>query len=237
MRAKEFLSARGVEFQSINVVADPDGLAEMTRLGARSLPVIAVGEDFVIGQSARDIARLVGIEGQFGPELPPAELVSRLDTFIRAAQRFQRQIPDANQQESLPGRPRPLRVLAHHMYLVPAAFLVAARGGQLSKGLTTGRPTDDMATFDDIAAFGETVRADVQDWWCGLDDKTCSAPVDTYFGQPSMHEMLERTTWHVGQHCRQLMWYLDQTLGIAPQEPLGPADFQGLPIPENVWDE
>jgi hypothetical protein len=25
--------------------------------------------------------------------------------------------------------------------------------------------------------------------------------------------------------------------GIPPERPLGPADFDGLPLPEKVWDE
>jgi hypothetical protein len=200
------------------------------------LPVIAVGDDFVIGQSARTIARLVGIKGEFGPELPPGELVSRLDRFIATAQRLQRQLPDDRQMETLPGRPRPLRVLAHHMYRVPAGFLGAARGAKLEHAHTTGSPSDDMKTFDSIAAYGDEVRADLSAWWRDLDDKTCAGTLDTYFGPIAKHEMLERTTWHVAQHCRQLAWYLE-TLDKVPDGPVMPADVEGLPIPSNVWDE
>ena len=230
------MSARGVDFVSINIVADPDGLAQLQALGVRTLPVIAVGNDYVIGQSARDIARLVGIKGDFGPELPPGELVERLNRFIGTAQRLQRQLPDDRQMETLPGRPRPLRVLAHHMYRVPAGFLACARGAKLTHDLTTGNPTDAMRTFADIAAYGDEVRDDLNAWWRDLDDKTCTAQLDTYFGPIAMHEMLERTTWHVAQHCRQLAWYLD-SLGIVPDGPVVPADLEGLPIPKNVWDE
>ena len=51
----------------------------------------------------------------------------------------------------------------------------------------------------------------------------------------TLHEVLERTGWHSGQHTRQLMLTLDK-LGIAADGPLSAADFAGLPMPENVWD-
>ena len=50
-----------------------------------------------------------------------------------------------------------------------------------------------------------------------------------------MHEVLERTCWHSGQHTRQLMLVLEK-LGIQPDGALGDAAFAGLPMPKNVWD-
>jgi len=50
-----------------------------------------------------------------------------------------------------------------------------------------------------------------------------------------LHEFLERTAWHAGQHARQLQLVLT-SLGIAPAPPLRDADFAGLPMPSHVWD-
>jgi hypothetical protein len=47
--------------------------------------------------------------------------------------------------------------------------------------------------------------------------------------------VLERTTWHVAQHVRQLervLVALDVDLGTA----LAPALLDGLPLPAAVWD-
>jgi hypothetical protein len=63
-----------------------------------------------------------------------------------------------------------------------------------------------------------------------------SARADVYYGEQTMHEFLERTVWHAGQHVRQFMWVLEG-LGIAPDRPLGRETFDGLPMPEKVWDE
>ena len=48
--------------------------------------------------------------------------------------------------------------------------------------------------------------------------------------------VLERTTWHCGQHVRQLMMVLEM-LGIQPDRPPSKETFAGLPMPDKVWDD
>jgi len=59
--------------------------------------------------------------------------------------------------------------------------------------------------------------------------------VPTYFGDQTLHQVLERCVWHSAQHARQLMMVL-HLLGVDAVEPLTPADFADLPMPEGVWD-
>ena len=59
--------------------------------------------------------------------------------------------------------------------------------------------------------------------------------VETYFGFASLHYILERTTWHIAQHLRQLsnlMCEIDTS--IMPEIEIKLLD--GLPIPVEVWD-
>ena len=50
-----------------------------------------------------------------------------------------------------------------------------------------------------------------------------------------LHEYLERTTWHIGQHVRQWMMLLGVN-GVTPDHPLGDEAFAKLPMPSSVWD-
>jgi hypothetical protein len=50
-----------------------------------------------------------------------------------------------------------------------------------------------------------------------------------------LHEYLERTTWHSGQHVRQWIMLLGMA-GIEPDHPPGPSDFADLLMPTQVWD-
>ena len=57
-----------------------------------------------------------------------------------------------------------------------------------------------------------------------------------YYGDVTLHEFLERTTWHSGQHVRQLLMVLDM-LGIEPTGRPAATVFAGLPMPDKVWDD
>ena len=92
-----------------------------------------------------------------------------------------------------------------------------------------------MQTTADITGYGAGVKRRLTDWWAAKPDKSGREPVQTYYGQQMLHEYLERTTWHVGQHVRQWVMLLDMA-GIAADQPPGAADFADLPMPSQVWD-
>ena len=210
-------------------------MAELRRLGARSVPVVARGESFVFAQLVGDVVEFLGLDIQTAPELAPAELVRRLDLVLAAAQRQTRQMPPQALERELPNRPRSYRVLLHHVFQIPAAFLDAMDGGTLSYENMVAPPPEDMRTPAAIAEFGEQVRRRVAAWWAGLGDRSGTQPVGTYYGVQPMHEVLERTTWHSAQHVRQVASLLEQ-LGIPPEQPLTKSELQGLPLPQQLWD-
>ncbi len=59
--------------------------------------------------------------------------------------------------------------------------------------------------------------------------------METYYGPQLLHEFMERTTWHCGQHVRQWFMLLGMT-GVVPRITLDEADFANLPMPSSVWD-
>ena len=82
-----------------------------------------------------------------------------------------------------------------------------------------------------------TVKTRVQTWWHndGL-SQDWTDRADVYYAEQTMHDYLERTTWHAGQHTRQLMWAMADRLRIIPEHPLSSDTFGGLPMPESIWD-
>ena len=210
-------------------------MAELRRLGARSVPVVSRGEQYVFAQLIGDVVEFLGLDVSTAPQLSPAELVQRLDAVLTAAQRYTRQMPQQALSRELPNRPRSYRVLLHHVFQIPAAFVDAMQGGTLSYENMVAEPPEDMRTPEHIAEFGEQVRRRVAAWWAGLGERSGTQPVDTYYGTQPMHEVLERTAWHCAQHVRQVMSLLEQ-LGIPPDRPLTAAELQGLPLPEKLWD-
>jgi len=98
-------------------------------------------------------------------------------------------------------------------------------------------PLAGMGTKAAILDYGRDVAARLTAWWNGP-GRTADfgRKANVYFGDVTLHEYLERTTWHSAQHVRQLMMVLDIN-AITPDRPLGPATFEGLPMPDEVWDD
>jgi len=236
LRTKEFLIAQGVDYESINVQDDERGMVALRELGARSVPVVALGERFVYAQSLADVVKFLGLNLRLSERLPPEELARRIGIVLRAALRYVPQIPPEQLNADVRNRKRSARVLAHHVFRIVEAFLEASSGSTLTYESTVMPPASGIQTQADIARYGEQVLARFEQWWAHCPDKSCIASMETYYGSHSMHEVLERTAWHSAQHTRQLMMLLE-TLDIAPNGPLTPADLAGLPLPEKVWDD
>lgn len=238
MRLKEFLSVRGIDFVSVNVLEDPAGLAELQKLGARSVPVLSRGDKFTFGQSTKQIVDFLGIDEKFGPELSPAELYQRLDKFMTAALELLPLMPHDRLDTHVPGRPRSYRSLGFHLFRVVDAFLDANQGITLVQAMFREEPAADAGTAQ-LVAYGTKVRQRFRDWWAAHEklgaDTSGTRSLDTYYGPQSLHELLERTTWHSGQHVRQYMMLLERE-GQRHSRPLVEADFARLPMPQNVWD-
>lgn len=217
----------------MNILEDAAGLAELQALGARSVPVLARGKHFIFAQSNRQIAAFLGFAEDMAPELPPDELVRRLDKFMTAALQLLPAMPPDRLGTHVPGRPRSYRSLAFHLFRVVDAFLDANKGAILVPAMFAEEPPPDAGT-DALVRYGTTIRQRFQAWW-QAGDVGPEKPLQTSYGPQSRHELLERTAWHCGQHVRQWMMLLERE-GVSHPPPLGDADFRGLPMPQNVWD-
>src|SRR3546814_19859767 len=97
-------------------------------------------------------------------------------------------------------------------------------------------PADWMPTGGDNADYEREVQQRVNAWWNTARNGSFQDRVATYYGPQPLRYLLERTTWHSGQHVRQVMMIL-RDMDIEPDRTLTDADFAGLPMPEKVWDD
>jgi glutaredoxin len=238
LRMKEFLTKHGVPFVSVNVLEDRDAFAELETLGIRSVPIVRRGNDWANGQVLRDVARVAGIAWGGAQVLPASELAGRLVEIQTAVQRLFAQIPDDKNGGMLPHRPRSYAQLAYHTFNIADAFLEHEVEGQpLKEGAYDRVPPPEMDTKAKILLYGRDVLDRFRSWWDGAGRTTdFSRKARVYYGDVSLHEYLERTTWHSAQHVRQLVMVLG-TLGIEPDRPPASETFAGLPMPDKVWDD
>jgi glutaredoxin len=237
LRTKEFLTRHKVPFRSRNVLEDESAFDELAKFGLRQVPIVTRGDRWANGQILRDVAELCEIDLGAQAMLAPAELHQRLRRILDGIGRFYAQIPPERTGDQLPDRPRSYAELYYHTVNVIDAFLEhEEQGVALTYEAYYRLPGADMQDAPSLLAYGADVRARLDAWFAGPGRAAdWSRKAEVYYGEQSLHDFLERTTWHAGQHARQLMWIVER-LGLTPDGPLGEETFRGLPMPERVWD-
>jgi glutaredoxin len=237
LRTKEFLTKNGVDYESINVHGNADAMEQLRQLGARSVPVVARGGDYVFAQTLTDVIRFLKLDIRLQERLSPDQLIGKLNIVLPAAARYVQQIPAEWLDKPFRNRNRPIRALGHHVFRIVEAFLeVVPDGSELTYERIMLEAAPSLRSGADLARYGADVLARANAWWAGCADRSCQGPMETYFGRHPMHVVLERTVWHPTQHARQLMLILE-TLGIEPDRRLTAEDLAGLPLPDKAWDD
>lgn len=234
LRVKEFLTSQGIEFESIDVHNDEEGLAQLTELGARSVPVVALGDSYTLAQSLNDVIRFLDLKTGAMDMLAPDDLVAKLDLVLTTASRLAGQLSEAQLRSVFRNRNRTVAALVFHIVRVAEMGLQAAQQTELRFEGFNDLPPDTWDR-DELMHWAQEVREQMLDWWRNETDPSLAYAVPTYYGRRPMHEVLERTAWHAAQHTRQLALILE-SYGIEPDRPLGAAELAGLPVPKEVWD-
>jgi hypothetical protein len=210
----------------------------LLKIGAQSVPVLAKGDQYVFCQNLEDVAEFVGLQGTGHVPLLPSVLIAKWITALRAAQRYIRQLPEERLMDrAISNRDRSVRLLSHHIFRIGEAFLeTVVDGVEYSVQLANIPPADEtFTTGEEIAGYGKSIIDRLENWWTELEDKSCRQKVKTFYGTPSMHQLLERSTWHSAQHTRQLIAVLKR-FGMEADGRLSAEDLAGLPLPEGLWE-
>ncbi len=109
VKVKEFLTSLDVPYEGVNVLTEPNAMADLAKIGARSIPVVVRGDKFTFAQSLTDVAKFVGKDMAFD-RLDPAALVERWRYFLEIGQTLIASM-DIRRLEvkPVPGRDRTLR--------------------------------------------------------------------------------------------------------------------------------
>ena len=227
-----------MDFIAVDVLNDPEGLERLVKLGVRKVPVVARGDQYVFGQNLETVAAFVGLRGTGHTPLPPDVLIKKWLDVLRAAQRYVRQIPlERLNERAIQNRDRTTRILSHHLFRIAEAFLESViEGVEYGIGLADLMPrAGTCTTGEEIARYADGVIERLQDWGEKVSVPSSRQKVQTFYGPQTMHELLERSTWHSAQHARQLMYILER-YGISPNGPLVEKDLAGLPLPEGLFE-
>lgn len=234
VKVKEYLAANDVAFVSVNILEDDKAMDELMALGIRSVPVLLQGGRSTYAQSLDDVAKFVGITRD-AQMLPPDVLLDRWLQFLRSSRDLVARIPaDRFETRPVPERPRTNRQLSYHIFQIPESVLESIENGLKDTRDISSASYDHLQSKDDVLAYADAVIARLERWRTTVDKSWFGSTMATYYGaQPAMH-VLERGTWHSGQHARQLDLVVSSLTGAPLAIP--PAAYAGLPMPEGIWE-
>ena len=238
LRAREFLAARGIAFESVNVQADATALGRLAALGLRSVPVLVRGDEFVFAQDLGEVARFVGLPFD-ARRLEPSVLFERLGELLDWAAALAARWPAERLRDRLPERPRRHADLLFHVAMIVEGLLDAAdpqRDAALTYAHFERLPGEADIGPQQLAGQLLATRAALQAARDRCLARGPGALLRTYYGERPAHEVLERSTWHVAQHLRQLHHLATEVLALPDAPALAPRLLAGLPLPERVWD-
>jgi glutaredoxin len=257
---KSYLTVRAIEFDSIDISSDPAGFDRLVSLGARTTPVLAIGDKWVGGAAFDRIKEFLRTEGASGVAtadkavagvavgnvfatgepaivLDESALMTRLDALLTKAIVYIAKVPQPMLTEPLPVRGeegRTVRGLAFHIGQVAYDPLRAADGTVILKSMHEYDPPGWLHTAADLAEEAALARERLRKWWDRAEQPVSIPQVEYYQGPYTFHGLLERCTWHVATHVRQLAWLLVES-GIDTEAGLTDDDVHGLPMPVGVW--
>ncbi len=102
--------------------------------------MLSRGDDWVFAQNIGHVVKFLGLNEATGPVLSPAQLMERLDLFLRTAIQIVPQMPDALLPNEVPNRPRSYLALGHHLFRIPEGMLEVAAGAIVDQRHADRRP-------------------------------------------------------------------------------------------------
>ena len=233
LRAKEFLRTSGVEFVLRDISADPAALAVLQARGVSTVPVVFVGDSYCFAQDVGVVARFLGISRAHS-SLDPPTLLDRYVLGLDVAGEIVKQVPpELFDVRAIEPRERSVGFLGRHIFDIADRFLAGVATGRWQKARDTVPPGLDTAGA--VAAYGANVRDRIDAYRARAGEHDFGALIETYYGRPTAHYLLERSVWHSVQHTRQLS-DLVKGQGITPARVIDERLTAGLPLPAAVWE-
>jgi hypothetical protein len=191
------------------------------------------------GWNPTQLAELVGfsLQEQTGT---PEELLSSQRVILDAALRAVSQIPDAGWERMAPGRERPLRELARHLFHVVEAGVDADVLGVFpASEWLRARDVPGLTGAPLLTRYGEAVSAKFHAWYESVPPHAArfARNIEADVGPRSLEQVLQRTRLHSAQHLRQLYAFLGW-LGVTPDEPLNDDELRKMgltDLPDEVF--
>ena len=188
-----------------------------------------IATEFYSGTNLGRVAQLLNLSYDPMPQLGARELLHRICAVNSALATYATAIPEGMLSDKLPGRERTILGLVNHITEISAVFIDVCDGAAFT------------ATKAEAETEFELSIADVIDRIQELNDQLlvltpdAQATIDTYYGEQSLHAVLNRSVCHSAQHLRQLDYFC-RLQNVCTESIELSSLLENLSLPQKVWD-
>ena len=195
----------------------------------KSLPIVRIASEFYSGTNLVRVAQLLNLSYDPTPLLDATELIRRLCGVNAALATFAAVVPKEMLYEKLPGRERTILGLVNHIAEIGAVFIDVC-GGVSFTATKADAETEVELSIDEVIDRTQHLNNQLVD--LTLNPGTT---IETYYGEQSLHAVLNRSVCHSAQHLRQLDHFLRLQDVFVESIELSSL-FENLSLPNEVWD-
>ena len=191
--------------------------------------------EIIIGYYPRKLIDLLQLTARVELSGRAEWMADKYDRILNAAIRATLQLSPEQLQREVAWRPETLRDTIVHILSFPELAWLSHRTGSMT-------PADMQACRErlagvnqpaEIAAYGRGVIGSITAFLNGKDDAALNRVVPAHYGgEVTVEELLNIILSHSTHHLKQVYWFMETTLGVAPANPATAADFAGIFTPE-----
>lgn len=191
--------------------------------------------EIIIGYYPRKLIDLLQLTARVELAGRAEWMADKYDRILNATLRATFQLSPEQLQREVAWRPETLRDTIVHILSFPELAWLSHRTGSMT-------PEDMQACRERLAGVNQP--AEIADYGRGvigsltafLKDNDAAAlnrvvPAH-YGGEVTVEELLNIILSHSTHHLKQVYWFMETTLGVAPANPATAADFEGIFTPE-----
>ena len=191
--------------------------------------------EIIIGYYPRKLIEILQLTARVELSGRAEWMADKYDRILNAAIRATLQLSPEQLQREVAWRPETLRDTIVHILSFPELAWLSHRTGSMT-------PEDMQACRErlagvnqpaEIADYGRGVISSLTAFLKDQDTAALNRVVPAHYGgEVTVEELLNIILSHSTHHLKQVYWFMETTLGVAPANPATAADFEGIFTPE-----
>ncbi len=232
---EEFLTSNGVQYEHHDIASEPAAQQFLESKGVKSAPVTVIDDEIIIGYFPRKLIATLKLDTQVDLSGRTDWLAEKYDKILHAAIRATKQLSPDQLRRDVAWRPETLRDTIVHIMSFPELAYLSHKTGSMT--------TDDMQacrqrlagvnSAEEIGGYAAGVIKDIVDFLNSGDNESFDRVVPAHYGgEVTVVELLNIILSHSTHHLKQVYWFMETELGVAPQNRATVEDMEGIFTPE-----